>query len=213
MSVSNTDRSTSRGRDITSVGRGGAGNFVRGESASRNTINRALDGDERGRTVEPRIEASTVTHSGRGGSGNIRSPSRDPIKEADERAYEQQVLARSRERSLNMTSSGRGGGGNISGSRSRSRDPVLVAVTSGRGGAGNMHEGTRNPIRLTSVDDEERGTENAKHHNHVDGTSTSHGRGGQGNISTEQTSQPHSTHPVTVTGHRLVGRGGQGNEI
>ncbi|ELU40175.1 hypothetical protein AG1IA_05802 [Rhizoctonia solani AG-1 IA] len=82
-----TSASRSRGREFQSTGRGGAGNFVRSESVSRTREDGV--GQERGREILP---ASKVTHSGRGGAGNIRSPSRDP--EADIRAlsHEREII-------------------------------------------------------------------------------------------------------------------------
>ncbi|KAG8864096.1 hypothetical protein FRB96_006970 [Tulasnella sp. 330] len=155
------DRSSSRGRDFASTGRGGAGNVVRSASASRDV--RAEDGDERGREVF--VNGDRVTHAGRGGQGNIRSPSRDPAQVAQERAFEEAVIRKRREeREAQPASSGRGGTGNISAdrSRSRSRDPNSVAAETGlgRGGAGNIEEARHfrhlGHGELETIDDEER---------------------------------------------------------
>ncbi|KAG8899186.1 hypothetical protein FRC01_010628, partial [Tulasnella sp. 417] len=89
-------RSVSRGREFASAGRGGAGNMVRSESQTRAQVTRVDDGDERGRDVAPRDE-DRITHAGRGGQGNVRSPSRDPAKDAAERAFEDEVIRKSRE--------------------------------------------------------------------------------------------------------------------
>jgi len=205
-----SERSASRGRDLASTGRGGAGNIVREES-----IDRTPDGDERGRDVIPRDETTRVTHAGRGGQGNVRSPSRDPAKEAAERVYEEEVLRKSREhREKYGLSSGRGGVGNISRSRSRSREPGFAATgayeASGRGGAGNIHSHDHVHIagELEKLDEEERAVAEGKHpHGFL-----SHGRGGQGNLGPQDAELPNGTGvaPVDVGSHH-GGRGGSGN--
>ena len=95
--------------------------------------------------------------SGRGGAGNIRSPSRgpDPIYEAREDALQARLVAEERGRQTNASfSTGRGGAGNISRSRSRSavREPAPTPpklntpvtaphkTSGGRGGWGNIRE-------------------------------------------------------------------------
>lgn len=166
--------SEERGRDQRiSTGRGGAGNLVR--SLSRGPDPDVIPGAERGRELrDPSVERvsamsvspadSQVTHAGRGGAGNIRSPSRDPkrsaIEEANEDALQEQLIAERRGREADLpTSSGRGGAGNITSaaSRSRSRSAVREANSSparireasrtrlgpthaGRGGYGNITE-------------------------------------------------------------------------
>jgi hypothetical protein len=95
-----------------------------------------------------------VTHSGRGGAGNIRSPSRQrdqtaPIPEDDE-LLQEKLIAERRGREENLpVSTGRGGAGNMGNSRSRSRSRLgrggdLEAngkhQASGRGGWGNIQE-------------------------------------------------------------------------
>jgi len=208
MSVTN-DRSVSRGRDLASVGRGGAGNIVKEDSASKG-IDRAIDGDERGRDVEPRV--TTTSHAGRGGQGNIRSPSREPKTDAEVREYEQEVLRKNREKREANVSYGRGGSGNISQSRSRSRDPVTIA---GRGGLGNIFDGARHPhnnAELDVLDEDERAIYEVKRHQHHD--LASHGRGDRGNINEADIQQPTSTAPAAAyEGARLVGRGGPGNAV
>ncbi|KAG8955353.1 hypothetical protein FRC04_008704 [Tulasnella sp. 424] len=200
-------RSTSRGRDFASAGRGGAGNMVRSESQSRAQVTRVEDGDERGRDVGPRDE-NRITHAGRGGQGNVRSPSRDPAKEAAERAFEEEVVRKSRENRDWGVSSGRGGSGNIntSKSRSRSREP---GIASGRGGLGNIIDHVLHPSRdLEALEEEERAAAaESKAHGIV-----SHGRGGQGNLGPVAADLPHGTR-VSTDGNTHTGRGGQGNIV
>jgi len=83
-----------------------------------------------------------MTSSGRGGAGNMRSPSRDPAQPAETPA-EYGVIAAATERDAELPhSSGRGGFGNIlNKSRSRSRGPTEVMHSSGRGGVGNIVHG------------------------------------------------------------------------
>jgi hypothetical protein len=104
-----------------------------------------------------------VTHSGRGGAGNIRSPSRnrsDIIAEEHEHALQDRLVAESRGRQADAPFSvGRGGAGNIRDkSQSRSRSAVRNVNgereraspspaahghefhSSGRGGWGNISE-------------------------------------------------------------------------
>jgi len=206
MSETN-NRSQSRGRDLASTGRGGAGNIVRGDSTSRPRPED--EGAERGRNVYAADETNRVTHAGRGGQGNVRSPSRDPAKDAVERAFEEDVLRKSREhREQFGVSAGRGGTGNIDRSRSRSREPGLGA---GRGGAGNVfaHEThPHNAQELEVLEEEERAKAeaNPKHHHHL----FSHGRGGQGNLSEQEAGLPHGTDVAPEPGAH-IGRGGAGN--
>lgn len=117
-----------------------------------------------------------VTHSGRGGAGNIRpsshSRTREDIKqEAEEEALQEQLIADARGRQAEQAfSTGRGGVGNISRSRSRSkartprgesstrregsalglgRRTTRDTVTTGRGGFGNIsEEKEKNSIEL-----------------------------------------------------------------
>jgi len=165
-----------------STGRGGAGNLIR--SPSRGVDPDVQVGAERGRSARDqsldRVSlfgcALTslishgygadlqVIHSGRGGAGNIRSPSRNPSERiAEERAEEDlqdRLIAESRGRQTDANfSTGRGGAGNISRSKSRSRSAVRGPSTpqatgtvhaSGRGGFGNIEE-TRE-----SMDEEKR---------------------------------------------------------
>jgi hypothetical protein len=158
-----------------STGRGGAGNLIR--SPSRGVDPDVQVGAERGRSVRDqsldrvstvRCPLSTtnqqVIHSGRGGAGNIRSPSRNPTERiAEEKAeddLQDRLIAESRGRQTDAQfSTGRGGAGNISRSKSRSRSAVRGPTTpqaaggvhaSGRGGFGNIEE-TRE-----SMDEEKR---------------------------------------------------------
>jgi len=212
--VSN-ERSNSRGRELASTGRGGAGNIVRDSTS----VDRTLNGDERGRNVEPKVDS--ITHAGRGGQGNVRSPSRDPIKEADERAYEQEIIRKSREAREGAATYGRGGGGNVS--RSRSRDPATIITQdrsrsrepgygSGRGGAGNISETPRHS-ELESLDEDERRIYEVKHQQQHAHDIGSHGRGGQGNIGAEAPAQYLSTREAQTSGIGSSGRGGSGNIV
>jgi len=102
---------------------------------------------------------------GRGGAGNIRSPSQDVGKDHPQTAtilnqhaavqaeYEQNIKKHHAE-SNPVHSSGRGGLGNISGSRSRSRGPTLAIHSTGRGGVGNIQYGA--PPSIDIMDEEER---------------------------------------------------------
>lgn len=117
-----------------------------------------------------------VTHSGRGGAGNIRPSShsrtrKDIKQEAEEEALQEQLIADARGRQAEQAfSTGRGGVGNISRSRSRSnartprgesstrregsalglgRRTTRDTVTTGRGGFGNIsEEREKNSIEL-----------------------------------------------------------------
>jgi len=215
------ERSQSRGRDtnIQSVGRGGAGNFKRSESVSRDRVTREEDGDERGRELSPGHAANTVTHSGRGGAGNVRSPSRDLRAEAAAVAHDRGVLQAAKERDEHIVrSSGRGGAGNIIGttpplatsrSRSRSREPRF---SSGRGGVGNIRDDARDSRDLGRLEEEER--KGAPHH---DNGMHSTGRGGLANVTAlPEPHQSHSTKPASEphpNDAHSSGRGGAGNII
>lgn len=196
------DRSRSRGREFQSTGRGGAGNFVRSESVSRTREDGV--GQERGREILP---ASKVTHSGRGGAGNIRSPSRDP--EADIRAlsHEREIIEDHRRTEEGQVhSTGRGGYGNMDRSRSRSREPSKAVHSSGRGGFGNITAGDGHG--LANLEEEER-----VHHAHVPEFHSS-GRGGAGNVTAGAAPAPEIIAPSPVAEGvqwRSSGRGGAGN--
>jgi hypothetical protein len=204
------DRSLSRGREVFSSGRGGAGN-IRQSSASRT---RPVDGPDdfsQSRGREPAPAQSPRSFSiGRGGAGNMRSPSRDVKGLATPDLIEEERVVRAHFAASQDApqSSGRGGAGNIT-ARSRSRDPASGGTTplrsTGRGGAGNIIFGENNPGAFNE-DEEER-----KNHHHREGLHST-GRGGAANIST--LSEPpveHHTH-----GHTLAeshGRGGAGNIV
>ncbi|KAH0834908.1 hypothetical protein J3R83DRAFT_10554 [Lanmaoa asiatica] len=218
-------RSVSRGRDaFQSSGRGGLGN-IRLSSQSRDSRPTTNDLDDishtRGR--EPAIHPDRVGLSslhipspnlltlddqvisvGRGGAGNIRSPSRDAkhITEDAAEADYQARLVREHAEETTIHSSGRGGVGNISGSRSRSRDPAAVMHSTGRGGAGNIHTG--NDLQPEALDAEER-----RQHAHPEGIHST-GRGGAANITVA-----HGPDIERVKHHlgefESTGRGGAGN--
>lgn len=100
-----------------------------------------------------------VTHSGRGGAGNIRSPSRDPVSPT---RAEREIIAHAAQEDAELAhSSGRGGLGNIipSRSRSRSRPADAVVHSSGRGGVGNIVSGAAGQGRL---EEQERREHHAK---------------------------------------------------
>lgn len=207
------ERSTSRGRnDLVSTGRGGGGNFVRSESTSRN---RAEVGDERGREVLQPVEK--ITHAGRGGAGNVRSPSRDRNKEQADLLYEEEVLRKSRQDRPIGISGGRGGIGNIATSRSRSREP---GVASGRGGIGNILPDHQHPphngAELERLEEEDRAgaaTQAAAHHHHHLLGLHSHGRGGAGNLTPEEAALAHDTKVAPELPNHSAGRGGVGNIV
>ncbi|KAJ9117938.1 hypothetical protein QFC20_000219 [Naganishia adeliensis] len=121
-----------------STGRGGAGNAVR--SPSRPAVlsggEPIIPGGERGRTIAPRdSSADRVTHAGRGGFGNTRSPSTQGRAEIlNEEALAAKLAAERRERELAADipmSTGRGGAGNIGGNRSRSRQRPVAQEPNG----------------------------------------------------------------------------------
>ncbi|KAK0543092.1 hypothetical protein OC846_006537 [Tilletia horrida] len=110
------ERGREAGRDpIIATGRGGAGNMIRSPSRGR------------GATDLPPAKAvaaahnpavGKVVHAGRGGAGNVRSPSRDPlerqrVREAEEAEHKLQADYAKNEAS-HFTATGRGGAGNIS---------------------------------------------------------------------------------------------------
>ncbi|RDB28005.1 hypothetical protein Hypma_002242 [Hypsizygus marmoreus] len=217
--MSTEDRSQSRGREVYSSGRGGAGNIR--SSVSREP--RPTDGPDdfsvaRGREPMP---AQTRSFSiGRGGAGNIRSPSRDKANKStlpttpDLTEEEQIIRAHVQGTQESPLSTGRGGIGNIA-NRSLSRGagtnppPASPGVGSpvrstGRGGAGNIVHGDGYHVEV--IDEDER-----KEHFHHEGLHST-GRGGSANIST--------THEPAVEHHghahsdfESTGRGGAGNMV
>ncbi|EIW71146.1 hypothetical protein M231_01781 [Tremella mesenterica] len=224
--------SEDRGRQpIVSTGRGGVGNLVR--SASRGIDPEVKPGYERGREITPSEHpVDHVTHAGRGGAGNIRSPSREPgvrNAEADETAYENKLVAEVRGRQIDEPfSTGRGGVGNISRSKSRSRSAVREhhEVSHGRGGFGNISE--EDQALEGGKEKEKDGLEGevvVKHHHAEENKPHTFGKGGAGNLIPHE---PHETvDPSTLNaeereahakihaqehGHFTpTGRGGAGN--
>ncbi|KAG9073852.1 hypothetical protein FS749_014633 [Ceratobasidium sp. UAMH 11750] len=196
------DRSRSRGREFLSTGRGGAGNMVRSDSLSRGRED-GVAGEERGREV---LSASRVTHSGRGGAGNIRSPSRDPEGDIRELTREREIIENHRKSEEGQIhSTGRGGFGNMDRSRSRSREPNKV-YSSGRGGFGNIVNGDVH--NLADLEEEER-----VQHAQVPEFHSS-GRGGAGNIAAGGPPAAEPVRPSINTPDaqwRSSGRGGAGN--
>lgn len=123
------ERSQSRGREAFSTGRGGLGNLRPSSASTSRTRPDELghlrppsrvrpDGlaDSRGR--EAALNSTRNYSTGRGGAGNIRSPSRDTAQPVHEI-----IIAAAA--STEPHSSGRGGIGNFS-SRSRSRGPASI---------------------------------------------------------------------------------------
>jgi len=216
---------------VVSTGRGGAGNLIR--SPSRGVDPDVQVGAERGRSARDQ-SLDRVIHSGRGGAGNIRSPSRNPSERiAEERAEEDlqdRLIAESRGRQTDANfSTGRGGAGNISRSKSRSRSAVRGPSTpqatgtvhaSGRGGFGNIEE-TRE-----SMDEEKREAMAkyerevvAKHKAENGGKPVMTGKGGMGNYAqpgadvSNQSLQEREAY-AKVHAHdkgQSTGRGGGGN--
>ncbi|KAM0791125.1 hypothetical protein ACM66B_004411 [Microbotryomycetes sp. NB124-2] len=133
-------RSTSRGRPLKSVGRGGAGNMLDVDETQELTgdepedvVRRAREEVERERSMSrERTGREEFVASGRGGQGNIRSRSRGreldlgrvpTVQEQKEREQaeaeeqrEQQILEKHKEQAAKQTrwfTSGRGGAGNV----------------------------------------------------------------------------------------------------
>jgi len=207
-----------------STGRGGAGNFVRSDSASRGRVTRELDGDERGRELSP-SNPERVTHTGRGGSGNIRSRSRGAAVIREELFQERELLDASKNPNEKVAfSTGRGGIGNIKSSpngsisrerndtRSLSRDPPpgKRQTSTGRGGRGNIHMNSEyTQHELERLDEDERAVAGgADEANKLHST----GRGGAGNLTGLEPVEKHSTAEVpTPEGLHSHGKGGYGN--
>ncbi|KAA1478026.1 hypothetical protein DENSPDRAFT_885570, partial [Dentipellis sp. KUC8613] len=161
-----------------------------------------------------------VTSSGRGGAGNIRSPSRGrpgPTSAADaERAQEREIIRNADEARVGMQSSGRGGIGNIARSQSRSHSRPPQHST-GRGGAGNIKPGDAMQADILELQDEEWAS---AHMPHVGLHST--GRGGAANITPDVPppvdSPPHAGTQAHLAQHHThefesSGRGGAGNIV
>ncbi|KAH9044902.1 hypothetical protein EDB83DRAFT_1559189 [Lactarius deliciosus] len=120
-------RTTSRGGQYKPSGRGGAGNAREASDYSQRAS--IFDGPEdfsstKGRELRSSSHPEKIISTGRGGSGNVHSPSRDVIgahssellstTEAEQAKYER-LLIRKHEaaRAAKMHSVGRGGVGNI----------------------------------------------------------------------------------------------------
>lgn len=151
------------------------------------------------------VDVNAVRSTGRGGVGNIRSPSRDAHgspKGPD--AREREIIhAHEEANKTAVHSSGRGGIGNIS--RSRSRGPAAAASplhSTGRGGAGNITTGDAHAADL--AEEAER-----KLHVHDEGVHST-GRGGVANLTSAP--GPGIEHHIPEHGEYLsAGRGGAGN--
>ncbi|PWZ01026.1 hypothetical protein BCV70DRAFT_88381 [Testicularia cyperi] len=142
-----------RGRDpFIATGRGGAGNIIRSPSRSRDRSGNAMPAAV---AVPPH-----VTHSGRGGAGNVRSPSRDPLdrKRAEEaQAKENKLQEEYRQHDLKGPhSTGRGGAGNIASDsteeRGRGRD-------GGSGGVSGSRPRASESSKLAQVEENSRSSE------------------------------------------------------
>ncbi|KIM25642.1 hypothetical protein M408DRAFT_10282 [Serendipita vermifera MAFF 305830] len=142
------ERSVSRGREqvaYQSSGRGGAGN-IRPSSSSRDPASRQAGPDDysqsRGRELPataaaPHTEKPRIVQSGRGGAGNMRSPSREAGIESRNALREEAKYVREHTNTDIPVSHGRGGAGNISNSRSRSRSRDPAATNPGNPAALN----------------------------------------------------------------------------
>ncbi|WWD21627.1 hypothetical protein CI109_106113 [Kwoniella shandongensis] len=150
-----------RGRQpVISTGRGGAGNLIN----KLNSPNRGIDpqvapGAERGRELSPHPVGELVTHSGRGGAGNIRAPSHsrtpaDLKRDVQEEILQEKYIAERRGRQAEEAfSTGRGGAGNMNKSKSRSRSR---SAARGAGGAvpvvaGGRRDGSQPPVLAPAV--------------------------------------------------------------
>ncbi|KAE9410032.1 hypothetical protein BT96DRAFT_1012300 [Gymnopus androsaceus JB14] len=114
----------SRSRDLTSSGRGGIGNIHNAVDPRTETGPDDIS-VKRGR--EPAVHPDKVFSTGRGGAGNIRSPSRDVAATTSHAPVQpdprQEELIRAEAEHGGVFSTGRGGIGNISRSRSRGPSP------------------------------------------------------------------------------------------
>ncbi|KAK4686517.1 hypothetical protein P7C73_g3603, partial [Tremellales sp. Uapishka_1] len=221
-----------RGRaPVISTGRGGAGNLVR--SPSRGIDPEVIPGAERGREITPRgVSADRVTHAGRGGAGNIRSPSRpgERIEEAKEEAIQSQLVTERRGRQAEEPfSSGRGGAGNIARSRSRSqaRESSREHKSGGRGGYGNtILEQKASGEDLAKMAAEQRYEQEvlARHRAAESGHIHTTGKGGAGNVAPIPSSGTDTTllteeeveafrkvHAHDAEHGHMSGKGGAGN--
>ncbi|EPQ31750.1 uncharacterized protein PFL1_01082 [Pseudozyma flocculosa PF-1] len=134
-----------RGRDpFIATGRGGAGNIIRSPSRSRDR-----GANEIPAATAAHAQAPHITHSGRGGAGNVRSPSRDPLdrKRAEEaQAREEKLQEDYRQQEKKVPhSTGRGGAGNIA-----STDSEAERGRGRNGAAGPEVGGVRGMLRSLS---------------------------------------------------------------
>ncbi|KAJ3732842.1 hypothetical protein DFJ43DRAFT_1071648 [Lentinula guzmanii] len=170
------ERSRSRGRDMTSSGRGGLGNI---HHAVDPTIHESGPDDysvTRGR--EPAVNPDKVVSTGRGGAGNIRSPSRDIGSHPHAPVYpdpRQEELIRAEANREGVHSTGRGGLGNMS--RSRSRDPQTVRAHDqshdrSRSGDPEHHKHTGVSELIHKVLHPHHNEENTHHDSHTNPEST-----------------------------------------
>ncbi|THV08320.1 hypothetical protein K435DRAFT_847197 [Dendrothele bispora CBS 962.96] len=192
-------RSASRGREtLTSSGRGGAGNFVRRSSIDARPEGGSDDfSPTRGR--EQTVHPDKIWTTGRGGAGNISSPSRDPAPAAGPDEREREVIRQGAQRETFST--GRGGAGNMSRSRSRSRGPNTTSGihSVGRGGLGNFKAGEEPPIE--EVDYQDSGVHST-------------GRGGFANhVHSPPPGVEHHYPPHQQSDFVSTGRGGRGNLV
>jgi len=202
------DRSQSRGREgYTSTGIGGLGNIRRTSLSREYRPDSGPDDFSNTRGRETAVDPSRVHSTGRGGAGNIRSPSQDasPLRA---NPSEREVIDSYKTTSKDAPhSTGRGGLGNFS--RSRSRGPAVAAIpedvhSTGRGGMGNIRPG--HPIQAEILDDEER-----KRLGHQEGVHST-GRGGAANLtSAHEPAVEHHGHSTTE--YASTGRGGSGNIV
>ncbi|CAD6900959.1 unnamed protein product [Tilletia controversa] len=106
-----------RGREpIIATGRGGAGNMVRSPSRGRGPVTDTLPPASAIKAAQNPAVGNLV-HSGRGGAGNVRSPSRDPLERQRvlkaEQAEHKLQADYAKTEATHYTATGRGGAGNI----------------------------------------------------------------------------------------------------
>jgi len=109
---------------VTSSGRGGAGNIVRSRSPPHIPDTQMEDAKLAHEHRHIQVREGSAVAVGRGGAGNMRSPSRDP-KERQHMAEASRQM-RSEERSVERSHA-----------KQEAEHPHPVAT--GRGGAGNIH--------------------------------------------------------------------------
>lgn len=203
-------RSLSRGR--VSTGRGGQGNIVDATNPPTSTEagERAIS-PTRGRepVTSPLGQEGEFYSVGRGGAGNVRSRSRQPV----DYSADANVVKAYDSKHSDVHATGRGGAGNISRSKSRPRAEEAHAHVQGshygRGGEGNA--GERPSADISALD----GAEAQKYHKEDAFHST--GRGGVGNTVSGHTPRPAEDEAGAakraLSPSRYAGRGGAGNVI